>query len=125
MQWIFEEKGTEAMIFVDASNTFNSLNMEATSVNSQSVCPSLAPVIIKTYKNPSSLFVGREAILSLHSFLLHSLNPMLLTQLSLTESWQMELCTPCYQFRTIKLKSLAATGICYQDSILSQSNWPK
>ena len=93
MQWIFEEEETEAMIFVDASNAFNSLNMEATSVNSQLVCPSLAPVIIKTYKNPSSLFVGGETILSLHSFLLHSLNPMLLTQLLLTESWRMELCS--------------------------------
>ena len=65
MSKIFEEKETEDMIFVDASNAFNSLNREATLVNSQSVCPSLAPVIINTYRNPSSLFVGGETILSL------------------------------------------------------------
>ena len=34
-------------------------------VNSQSVCPSLAPVIINTYRDPTSLFVGGETILLL------------------------------------------------------------
>lgn len=65
MSEIFGEEDTEAMIFVDASNAFNSLNREATLVNSLSVCPSLAPVIINTYRNCSSLFVGGETILSL------------------------------------------------------------
>ena len=36
---------------------------------------------------------------------------------------KMELCPPCYQFKRIKLKSLAATGICYRESIFPLSNW--
>ena len=65
MEKIFDEDETEAIIFVDASNAFNQLNRETTLINSQSVCPSLAPSIINTYRNPSSLFVGGETILSL------------------------------------------------------------
>ena len=38
MSEIFEEEDTEAMIFVDASNAFNSSNREAILVNSLSVC---------------------------------------------------------------------------------------
>ena len=61
---IYEDHETEAMLFVDASNAFNQLNREATLINSRVVCPTLAPAIINTYRNPSSLYVGGESISS-------------------------------------------------------------
>ena len=64
MSEIFRDKNTEAMLFVDASNAFNQLNRKATLLNSRTVCPALAPVIINTYRNPSVLYVGGESILS-------------------------------------------------------------
>lgn len=62
---IYECEDTEAALFVDASNTFNQLNREATLINNRVVCPALAPSIINTYRNPSSLYVDGESILSL------------------------------------------------------------
>jgi hypothetical protein len=55
---------TEAALFVDANNAFNSLNRQVTLLNSRSICPPLAPILINTYRNPSFLFVDGEHILS-------------------------------------------------------------
>ena len=64
MSSIFQEQNTEAMIFVDASNAFNNLNRQATLLNVTAICPSLAPVLINTYRSSSCLFVGGECLLS-------------------------------------------------------------
>ena len=64
MSKIYKDDDTEAMLFVDASNAFNQLNREATLINSQVVCPSLAPSIINTYRNSPKLYVDGESILS-------------------------------------------------------------
>ena len=64
MGTIFSDDNTEAMIFVDASNAFNSLNRPATLLNSISVCPSLAPILINTYRIESWLFVDGQCLLS-------------------------------------------------------------
>ena len=65
MSHIFkEEEETEAMIFVDASNAFNRLNRQAALRNSEVVCPTLAPVLINTYRNNSWLFVGGQCMTS-------------------------------------------------------------
>ena len=64
MSSIFQEENTEAMIFVDASNAFNNLNRQATLLNAMEICPSLAPILINTYRNPSYLFVGGQCLLS-------------------------------------------------------------
>ena len=61
---IFKDDNTEAMLFVDASNAFNQLNRKVTLFNSRTVCPSLAPSIINTYRIPSNLYVGGESIVS-------------------------------------------------------------
>ena len=60
----FLENETEAALFVDANNAFNSLNRQGTLLNAQSICPSLAPVLINTYRESSLLFVDGEFILS-------------------------------------------------------------
>ena len=62
MSHIFKE--TEAMIFVDASNAFNRLNRQAALCNSEVVCPTLAPLLINTYRNNSWLFVGGQCMTS-------------------------------------------------------------
>ena len=64
MSSIFSEDNTEAMIFVDAPNAFNRLNRRATLLNSKVICPSLAPILINTYRNASWLFVDGQRLLS-------------------------------------------------------------
>ena len=64
MKAIIEENETEGMIFVDASNTFNKINQEATLFNCQTICPTLAPILINTHREPPSLFVDGEHIQS-------------------------------------------------------------
>ena len=52
-----DSQPTEAVILVDASNAFNSLNREAALRNIQQLCPSLSRIIINTYRNESELFI--------------------------------------------------------------------
>ena len=62
MSSIFERTG--ASLFVDASNAFNSLNCATTLLNVSNVCQALAPILINTYREPVSLFVNGEILLS-------------------------------------------------------------
>ena len=55
---------TQAALFVDATNAFNNLNRSVTLRNLPVVCPALAPVLINTYREPSSLVVGGKCLLS-------------------------------------------------------------
>ena len=59
---IYEEN--EASLIVDAPNAFNSLNRASTLINLQNICPALAPGLINTYRNPGSIFIDGETILS-------------------------------------------------------------
>ena len=62
MKQVFEDENTEAVILVDASNAFNSLNRQVALHNIQHTCPPFAKVLINTYRQPSRLFVagGKE-----------------------------------------------------------------
>ena len=64
MSSIFSEDNTEAMLFVDASNAFNSLNRQVTLLNSEAICPSLSRVLVNTYRSRSWLFVDGQCLLS-------------------------------------------------------------
>ena len=64
MESIFAEEDTEAMIQVDATNAFNSLNQQATLLNCEAICPAMSPILIKTYHSNSCLFVDGQCILS-------------------------------------------------------------
>ena len=55
---------TEAVLMVDASNAFNSLNRECALHNIRYVCPSIATVLINTYRRATELFVGDSTLLS-------------------------------------------------------------
>ena len=64
MRNLFEDDGVEAMLMVDASNAFNSLNREAALRNIRIYCPVLAPMLTNTYRTPSRLFIDGDHILS-------------------------------------------------------------
>jgi len=64
MRSLFEDGAVEAVLLVDASNAFNSLNREAALLNTRILCPILAPMLTNTYRSPARLFIGGEHILS-------------------------------------------------------------
>ena len=65
MREIFEETSTDAVLFVDASNAFNSMNRHALLHNIRYLCPAMATYLRNCYKTPSRLFVaGGQEILS-------------------------------------------------------------
>ena len=61
---MFESPDTEAVILVDASNAFNSLNRENALRNIQHLCPSLSTVLINTYREDVHLFIDGETLFS-------------------------------------------------------------
>ena len=64
MRGLLESEGTEAVILVDASNAFNSLNREAALRNVHILCPVFTPILVNTYRQPSRLFIDGEHIWS-------------------------------------------------------------
>ena len=57
MSKIFEEDTSDAILLVDASNAFNTINRKAVLHNIQCLCPSIARYVINCYQHPSRLFV--------------------------------------------------------------------
>ena len=64
VQECFQQDGTEAVLLVDASNAFNSLNRNAALHNNRSLCPSISTMLINTYRVPTDLFIDGEVIFS-------------------------------------------------------------
>ena len=61
---LFQQDETEAILLVDASNAFNSLNHLSALHNIRRLCPSLATALINTYRAPTELFVDGEVLYS-------------------------------------------------------------
>ena len=59
----FESEENEAVLLVDASNAFNSLNRQVALHNIRRLCPPLATILINTYRAPTELFVDGDTIL--------------------------------------------------------------
>ena len=57
---LFQSDQNEAVLLVDASNTFNSLNRQIALHNIMRLCPPLANNLINTYREPTELFVDGE-----------------------------------------------------------------
>ena len=55
---------TDAILLVDASNAFNLLNRKVALLNILRKCPSLAKLLINTYRHNPQLFVDGEVLLS-------------------------------------------------------------
>ena len=60
----FQHKDTEAVLLIDASNAFNSLNRKVALHNVQFTCPELSTILQNTYGAPSDLFIDGETIQS-------------------------------------------------------------
>ena len=62
MYRIFEADDTDAVLLIDASNTFNALNRVAALHNIRVLCPVLAVYAINTYRHSARLFItgGKE-----------------------------------------------------------------
>ena len=59
---VFEDESTEAVLLMDTSNTFNSLNCQLASKNAQILCPILAPVLINTYRSNTRFYIDSTYI---------------------------------------------------------------
>ena len=66
MRGIFSNAETEAILLVDASNAFNSMNRTVALHNVRILCPSFATVLINTYRlrGAAELFMDSQTILS-------------------------------------------------------------
>ena len=64
MRQLFSSPEVEAVILVDASNAFNSLNRQAALFNIQHLCPSFSTVLLNTYRFNVNLYIGGETLLS-------------------------------------------------------------
>ena len=60
----FQQEGTDAVLLVDASNAFNSLNRNTALHNIRFECPAISTILISTYREPSDLYIDGEVILS-------------------------------------------------------------
>ena len=64
MKTVLEDDETEAILLVDASNAFNSLNRRTALLNIQNRCPAIATTLVNCYREETPLFVGGEKIMS-------------------------------------------------------------
>ena len=64
MHQSFSSPDTEAVMLVDASNAFNSLNRQVALHNIRHLCPPLSTILINTYRNTSDLFVDGSILYS-------------------------------------------------------------
>ena len=58
----FEDDNTEAVLLVDASNAFNSLNRKTALHNIRSLCPTLSTILINTYRSDPVCFVDGDTL---------------------------------------------------------------
>ena len=64
MRQMFEDVESEAVLLVDASNVFNSLNRKAALYNIHSLCSPLATILTNTYREDTQLFIDGETLYS-------------------------------------------------------------
>ncbi len=64
MRKLFNDPETEAIILVDATNAFNSLNRQNALRNIHHLCPSLSKTLINTYREDINLYIDGETLLS-------------------------------------------------------------
>ena len=64
MRETFLDSDTEAILLVDASNAFNSLNRKAALLNIKHTCLTLATILINIYRNSSKLVIDKLSLSS-------------------------------------------------------------
>ena len=60
----FEKDDSEAVLLIDATNAFNTINHQVALQNIRRLCPPLGPILINTYRAPTELYVDGEVLLS-------------------------------------------------------------
>ena len=60
---LFESRETDGVLLVDAANAFNQLNRQAALHNIQSLCPSLAHILINCYREPVPMHLSSGEII--------------------------------------------------------------
>ena len=60
----FQQEATEAVLLVDASNAFNSLNRQTALHNIRRPCPSIANILVNSHREPTELFVDDDVLYS-------------------------------------------------------------
>ena len=65
MRELFEEEEAEAVLLIDASNAFNSMNRMVGLHNIRIQCPYLSKYLINTYRQQSRLFITGGAVVKL------------------------------------------------------------
>ena len=60
----FDLDDTGGVLLVDASNAFNSLNHTVALQNIRQLCPSFAPILIKTYRSAAALYTDGDILFS-------------------------------------------------------------
>ena len=61
---VFASESSDGILFVDASNAFNSLNRAVALRNILRICPVIAPTLINCYHGDAELFVLGKVLLS-------------------------------------------------------------
>ena len=61
---LFFCKDCDAILMVDASNAFNSLNRVVALHNMRQICPPFATILINIYRSPACLFISGEVLMS-------------------------------------------------------------
>ena len=60
----FDESENEAILLIDAKNSFNVVNRRTASENVKALCPSLHVALQNPYSHPSHLYIAKSTILS-------------------------------------------------------------
>ena len=66
MQKLFNSPEVEAVLLVDATNAFNSINRQTALRNIQHNCPVISTILINTYRDDVNLFIDGEKLISLY-----------------------------------------------------------
>ena len=61
---LFSDPNSEAILLVDATNAFNSLNRQTALCNCLELCPSLGRILVNTYRKDINLFIDGKTIVS-------------------------------------------------------------
>jgi len=116
MRELFEHDNSDAVLLIDASNAFNSLNRAAALHNIRVLCPSIATNAINTYREPERLFIvggqelrssegttqGDPLAMSLYSISLQPLIRRLQVKSAASRCWYVDDPTGCGSLGNVK-----------------------
>ena len=64
MSGLFDDSTTEGILFVDADNAFNRLNLQAALHNISFICPEISMFLNNVFKSPTPFYIEQHVIIS-------------------------------------------------------------